>query len=524
MKNSEYWEQRFTQLNDALFQKSEGVVRDLEKEYRGAAAAIEKDIERWLRRIAVNNDISLAEAKRMLKARELEEFRWTVSEYIEKGEANAVDGRWMKQLENASARVHISRYEAMLLQIRHNLEMLADSQHKSMGDLNAELFTQSYYQAIYEVQKGLGQGSEFGILKPDLVNAVASKPWALDGKNFSDRIWENKEKLINELQSNLTQSLIRGDAPDQAIKTISERLNVSKRQAGRLVMTESAYFSAEGQKLAYQELDIEEYEIVATLDFKTSDICRELDGKVLDMKDYQPGVTAPPFHPWCRTVTAPYFDFDDNYTTRAARGADGKTYYVDGKMTYKEWYDKHVKSNPQAVLAEKMQKNRYTDQKQYEKYKAVLGKEGSKSFGEFQNRKYQDAGNYEVLKKYYAYGKRYGIPAGLSFERYRDNIAGKNWTAVDFAPGRLQKHAKHLKEYDNITLEAYRDRAIALVNTPVGDGIEGFTGKNGYVLRYDSLNNDFASAKPSGIVETLFKPKQGRAYWERQIERFGGDK
>ena len=81
-----------------------------------------------------------------------------------------------------------------------------------------------------------------------------------------------------------------------------------------------------------------------------------------------------------------------------------------------------------------------------------------------------------------------------------------------------------MKEYDNITLEAYRDRAIALVNTPVGDGIEGFTGKNGYVLRYDSLNNDFASAKPSGIVETLFKPKQGRAYWERQIERFGGDK
>jgi SPP1 gp7 family putative phage head morphogenesis protein len=376
MKNSEYWEQRFTQLNDALFQRSEAAIKDLEKEYRGAAAAIEKDIEIWLHRIAVNNEVSLAEAKRMLKAGELEEFRWTVSEYIAKGEANAVDGRWLKQLENASARVHISRYEAMLLQIRHNLEMLAASQNKSMGGLNAELFTQSYYQAIYEVQKGLGQGSEFGILKPDLVNMVASKPWALDGKNFSNRIWENKEKLINELQGNLTQALIRGDVPDRTIKTISERLNVSKRQAGRLVMTESAYFASEGQKRAYQELDIEKYEIVATLDFKTSDICRELDGKVLDMKDYQPGVTAPPFHPRCRTVTAPYFD--DNYTTRAARGADGKIYYVDGKMTYKEWHEKHVKSNPQAILAEKMQKNRYADQKQYGKYREAY-KQGKKA-------------------------------------------------------------------------------------------------------------------------------------------------
>jgi hypothetical protein len=54
------------------------------------------------------------------------------------------------------------------------------------------------------------------------------------------------------------------------------------------------------------------------------------------MKDYQVGVTAPPFHPWCRTTTVPYFE--DNYGERAARDEKtGKTYYVPSNMKYADW-------------------------------------------------------------------------------------------------------------------------------------------------------------------------------------------
>jgi len=87
-------------------------------------------------------------------------------------------------------------------------------------------------------------------------------------------------------------------------------------------------------------MGVERYEIVATLDMRTSEICQELDGEVFEMKSFEPGVTAPPFHPWCRTVTCPYFD--DNFGERAARGADGKTCYVPGDMKYGELYGKHV--------------------------------------------------------------------------------------------------------------------------------------------------------------------------------------
>ena len=60
-------------------------------------------------------------------------------------------------------------------------------------------------------------------------------------------------------------------------------MNVSRSAAGRLIMTESAYFSSVAQKDMFNELDVEKYRIVATLDNRTSEICSELDGKVFDM-------------------------------------------------------------------------------------------------------------------------------------------------------------------------------------------------------------------------------------------------
>lgn len=126
-------------------------------------------------------------------------------------------------------------------------------------------------------------------------------------------------------------------------------MNTSKNNAGRLVMTEEAYFSSAAQKDCFKSLDVEQYEIVATLDSHTSDICRNLDGKHFPMKDYQPGVTAPPFHVGCRSTAVPYFDEQFDIGERAARGTDGKTYYVPADMTYKEWEKAFVESSSEGV-------------------------------------------------------------------------------------------------------------------------------------------------------------------------------
>lgn len=338
MKNSDYWKQRFTQLEAAQNEMSLKSLSKIERMYKIAQREIEKDISRWYSRIAKNNNIRLSEARKLLSKDELAEFKWDVNEYIRRGQENALDGRWMKELENASAKYHISRLEALKINVENSLQSLTADLNGAVTTLFHETYQSSYYHTAFELQRGFRIGFDIGTVDQSRIDRVLAKPWAADGYNFSERLWKNKQKLIGEVHNQLTQNLLTGGDPQKAINAITKKLNASKNNAARLVMTESAYFSSLAQGDCYRDLGVEEFEIVATLDAHTSEICREMDGQHFPMKDFQAGVTAPPFHPWCRSTTVPYFA--ENFGVvgmRAARDEDGKTYYVPADMTYKEW-------------------------------------------------------------------------------------------------------------------------------------------------------------------------------------------
>lgn len=344
---SSYWADRFVSEEERRDRDNRRYYSTIEKEYNKALAGLDKDIEYWLGRIAKNNDISLSGAKELLSKKELQEFKWTVEEYIQKGKENGVSGQWLKQLENASARVHIQRLEALKIQIQDRIENMYTTKDRSMEDYLCRVYKDTYYHTVFEIDKGIGSiQSSFNKLDDRKVSQIIHKPWAIDGKDFSTRIWEDKANLVNTLHTGLTQSLIRGGNLDDVVNDISQfvssKIKNKKYIASRLVTTESAAYASKAQEQAYKDLSVDKYEILATLDLHTSDICQDLDGKIFDRKDYQVGVTAPPFHPNCRTVTVPWFPDDVDTGERAARGKDGKVGYVPQNMTYKEWYNKYV--------------------------------------------------------------------------------------------------------------------------------------------------------------------------------------
>lgn len=345
MKSSKYWQERFTQLEDATNKDAMKVYRDVDQAYQKAQAEIEAKINTWYQRFATNNQISMTEARKLLTSGELEEFKWTVEEYIKHGKDNAISGQWAKELENASARFHISRLEALKIQTQQSIEALYGNQLDTVDKAIKDMYSSRYYRTAFELQKGFGAGVVMDRLDNATLSNIVNKPWAADGANFSSRVWNNKQKLVNELHSSLTRNIITGADPAKAIKEIKSKMGTSSYAAGRLIMTESAYFSSVAQKNVFGDLGVEKYEIIATLDSKTSEICRRLDGKVFDMKDFQAGVTAPPFHPYCRTTTAPYFDDWEELgidRERVARNDKGDKYFVDGNMSYKEWEKQYV--------------------------------------------------------------------------------------------------------------------------------------------------------------------------------------
>ena len=420
-----YWKKRFEALEAASNKYGIETYRKIEPAFDSAFRQIESEITLWYERLAKNNGVTMQEARQWLNANELKEFQWDVQEYIKYGRENAINQQWIKELENASAKYHISRLEALKVRTQQAVEVAFGNDLDEVDAMVKKIFTNDYYHSIYEMQKGFNIGWEIGQIDERKLEKIVSSPWATDGKHFSERIWNSRTQLVSELHNQLTRTCILGKPPDDAIKAISKKFNTSKNQAGRLVMTEQAYFHSVAQQEAFKELDVEEFEVVATLDNLTSEICQEMDGKHFPMKDYEPGVTAPPFHPWCRSVTVPYFDDDFDVGERAARNEDGETYYVPADMTYHDWKEQYVDSPVVVDQTQKITKKKDSNAYSVDR-KLVNSKEYHDKFESLTSHKSTNESVYQESMKMLEHRDGTELEDNVVFDARTGNIVIKN--------------------------------------------------------------------------------------------------
>lgn len=368
-KKLSYWERRKLQYEKASFLKDKGLVEFINSEYDRALDSIHTDIFKYLTKIAEDNEMSITEAKKLLNDNELKDFKMDLKRFTELSQGN-ISGATEKMLNNASHRFRISKLQAMETIIQANIDRLLNVEQKAVFDHLGKAYKDRFYHMTYDLQKIKGYKHIEGINTRKL-DAILNKPWAPDEKNFSQRIWGRNDKIVNELHKELTQNIIRGRSPDDAIKSIAKKFETSKSNAARLVYTESSAINAMADHDSYVDTGVEKYQTFATLDLRTSEICRTMDRKIFEMKDYKVGITAPPFHVYCRTVTIPYFDDFLEDETRAMRNPiTGKTEIIKA-MNYDDWYKKYVESNPDALIKEKQHKNRFQDKKQSTKVKIL---------------------------------------------------------------------------------------------------------------------------------------------------------
>ena len=352
---SNYWVDRFTAEENRINELSKEQVKAAKRQYDIALKNTNQKIYEFYAKYAKDNNISMYEAKQRFNKKELKEFKMSLSEYIRKGQSLNItpDDAIIKELKNVSSRVHIERLEALKMEIKAEIDLLSKTMENNLDKHLREVYRDTYYRSAYSIQKGLDKFSNIEKLNPELLESLVYKPWTKDNTNWSKRIWGNDGKLVNTLHTNLTQNIITGKPLKDIIDTIEERFNVERNIATRLIMTESAAYHSRAKERCMKDLGCEKYEVIATLDDRTSPICRSMDSKVFDMKDYQVGVTAPPFHSNCRTVTAPYYDkIEGDTNLRASRTEDDDYELVDVK-DYQDWYDNYVeKNNKSSIIKE----------------------------------------------------------------------------------------------------------------------------------------------------------------------------
>ena len=393
-KKSNYWIQRALERSQADIRSADEVVKTINDAFYNCLKEIEKEISVLYYRYAEDNELDYDLATKLLTGDEYKSFRMGLEEYMDLIDSPEIQ----LELNTLSTRSRISHLEETFFNIQKQIDKAYIYQHEAVESLMKESLQTNYHRVIFDIGVATGETvvKDFHKLTIGEIVKEFEKPWS--GKNFSERIWKNRAKLKDALEEEIVKMAISGADCTQAIESVAKKMDVSKKAAATLVHTEQAYFSSLGTLKAYNEMGVEEYIYVATLDLRTSDICRDLDHEVFSIKDAQAGVNYPPMHPRCRSTTAPYTGALEG--TRTARDMFNNEVKVDKSLNYKEWHKKYVESDPKYLIEEKKWKNRHSDKKQLERYKKA-GVEVPKSFDKYQEMKYNNSKGYWRTKNQY---------------------------------------------------------------------------------------------------------------------------
>lgn len=333
----DYWQKRQEAMYKAGEMQVNQYFKRLEKAFNQTKRELQKTIEAFYFRYAEENGLSFAAAQKRLNAEELGEL----NDFI----ALAMDniGKYNQQVNNMSLKARVTRYQALEMQVDAILRQLyaIDYQAESERTMQ-EVYEDTYYRTWYSIDQYHGFHQAFAQVEPRTVEKLLEYPF--NGAAFSSRIWKQKDHLQTQLTEAVTTMLIQGKHPSTLTKEFAKKMNSKKFDAYRLLHTESSFLMSEATHAGYKEDGVPKYEILATLDSKTCNVCGDLDNKVYEVGKEVTGVNMPPFHPLCRCTTVPHYD--DTPTaglTRAARDPEtGKTYEVPADMSYTEWRKKYV--------------------------------------------------------------------------------------------------------------------------------------------------------------------------------------
>ncbi|MFV0552263.1 MAG: minor capsid protein [Anaerorhabdus sp.] len=338
-KNKRYWERRAERNYETMERSLDEQYKDMVRSFDTAKQEIESQIHEFYFKYSNNNKISYEEAQKLLSFEELKGFKDDLETFRRK----SIDsiGTFNLEVENLSMQARVTRLQALNTNIEAVLNQLYKSNHEKIGDAAAKEFEEQYYRQLFDIDQYYGVHFNFSALDYQTIKEAVTMP--INGANYSERIWRQNQDLSYKLRTALMNTIVTGKNPAELVKGVAKDFDVKKYEAYRLLNTEASTVHSTATMNAYEADGIDQYEILATLDSKTSQICREMDGKVFDVVKRKQGENAPPFHPNCRTTTVAYFpELSEIPHERIARDETGKTYDVPGNMTYSKWKSQFV--------------------------------------------------------------------------------------------------------------------------------------------------------------------------------------
>lgn len=337
------WIERAKQRVLKNARQTDSYVQDIMLLYDETANQLEMEINAMFQKYATDNELTETEASKLLSGSEYSRWRKSINAYIKESKG---DSRTLIELNTLAMKSRISRKEQMLAGIYQSMIELSGKTETKLTDLLGDMFKTNYYRGCYDVQSVLSIG--FNVAKVDnrMLKRILEHPWS--GKNYSQALWENTDKLAALAKREITLGFMSGSSVQKMAKEINDIMGKGHYAAERLVRTECSYFSNQGELASYWELGIREYKFLGG----GCDICKALNGQSFPLDQAEPGLNLPPIHPNCKCTIAAKTE-RDLFADRTGVNP------LKNNPKFEEWKKKYVDTPPPEPIM------KLTDDEQY---------------------------------------------------------------------------------------------------------------------------------------------------------------
>ena len=510
-KSSNYWDKRALKRLTSSEKESEKYIKRIKKIYEQAFRNINEELSRvylnYAKELISDNETKVIDKQKLMELLTRSETKKTWELMKKQGLDKYIKNNYKSR---------ISRLEQIQAQIYAKAKLIYPKEELQNTMCYKGVINNSYYKTVYDTQMGTGYDFAFNTIDKNLVNKILNERWS--GKNYSERIWTNTDILAESVSKIVGGALLSGQGIEKTTRQIRDRFNVSKYYAERLVRTETNHFNNEADAMAYEELGLDKYVFVATLDSRTSEICQSMDNKVFEYKKRQEGVNFPPLHPNCRSKTRAYLgeEAEKELIRRARNPITGKNEVIPN-MSYSNWLkNKNITKNDidKANKEYSISRKRYStnDKLQYENYKKYFKE--IEDIDNFVKIKYNNKELWEKYKKNYRVLNQYKLDNGtwsnekvleldekaISFKRneLRSNEKRKGNIAIMEVDGNfLYAHSKLSEESDKGYKNLEQSKKDKIVLSQINNKYNAIF-VDGYLRDYDSeykLFNYLANTK-----------------------------
>lgn len=354
MNSESYWIKRAEEREQEWNNTSKNTIeKELAKYYQQALFSIEDNIAILYGKYAKDNNLTYAEANKLLTSNEFKQWRMSMEDYLNAID-NSKDNKLLLELNTLVIRKRISRLDKLYGDTLKNLYILGSEAEKSITDFLSGVYKDNYYENIFDIGKSISIKKSAIEVDNKKVSKVLNSSWS--GKNYSQRIWKNTDNLAKLIKNEITNGVHRGVSIQKMSSLIQERMNVGKYEATRLVRAEMNYVQNQASLDSIKEADMKYFMFLATLDKRTSNKCREHDRKVYPIDEAQAGSNMPPLHPHCRsTIAGNLTDYDTGKGKRTAKDDKGNRIIIPAGMNYDDYYKIYVEKSKSLVQWKKEQ-------------------------------------------------------------------------------------------------------------------------------------------------------------------------